>query len=154
MAMGASQGETLEFRPSRGSLWWLIPVEIVFSVLVGGLFLRESPYLMILFIVLLAGINVGMTLTLKVRARTVVEPGGLRIRTLGQRLFPWPEVRAVDTVPTLAGRVIRVTMANGFAVGLLAPRHGLLRADPRFDEAIAAIGARITAAHQDGDQTG
>jgi hypothetical protein len=136
---------TMEFRPSRRSLWWLIPAEVVVPVLVGLAFLRERPVLMLVMVTAFIALNMGVTLVMKVYARTVIEPDGLRVRAIGERLFPWSEVRDADVVATATGGVVRVTMTNGFVLALFAPRDGLLRKDPRIGDAVAVIRSWIAA---------
>lgn len=134
------------YRPSRRSLWWLIPVEIVVPVLVGVAFLREWPVVMTLVVTAFVALNLGVTLVMKVYARTMIEPDGLRVRAIGERLFPWSEIRDADVLATAMGGVVRVTMTNGFVLALNTPRDGILRKDPRIGDAVAVIRTRIAAA--------
>lgn len=137
--------EILVFRPSRRSLWWLIPLQIALPVVFGLLVLREWPVFMVITVTAFVVLNAALTYVMKVSSRTSIEPEGLRVRVVGERLFPWREVRDAGAMRTPMGTVVRVTMTNGFVLALNVPRGGLLGDDQSVDRAITAIGGRVAA---------
>jgi hypothetical protein len=146
--------ENLVFRPSRRSLWWLIPLQIALPVVFGLLVLREWPVLMAITVTAFVALNAALTYVMKVSSRTAIEPEGLRVRVIGERLFPWPEIQDAGVMQTPMGTVVRVAMTNGFVLALNVPRGGLLGDDRSVDRAITAIRGRVAACRARSEEPG
>ncbi|MGH3382778.1 MAG: hypothetical protein ACRDP6_49435 [Actinoallomurus sp.] len=128
----------LSLRPSRRPLVWIVPLLVALVALVP---LLDLAFPLIAIVVLPAAYLLHLASRL-LWARTVAGPAGLRNRTgFKTTVISWSDIEEFVVVPTLFGRVVRVTRPPGRQFTLAAPREGLLGRDASLDSSVAIMRA-------------
>ena len=129
---------TLSLRPSLRPLAWIVPLLVALAALVS--FLGSSVPLVA--IVMVSAVYLLLLAWRLLWARTVAGPAGLRNRLgLATTVVSWGDIEEFVVVPTLFGRVVRVTRPPRRQFTLAAPREGLLGRDASLDSSVAVMRA-------------
>jgi hypothetical protein len=129
---------SLSLRPSRRPLAWIVPLLGALAASVSLLSVPEplSAIFMMLTVYLL------LLASRLLWARTEAGPAGLRNRLgLATTVVSWSDIDEFVVVPTLFGRVVRVTRPPRRPFTLAAPREGLLGRDASLDSSVAVMRA-------------